>query len=413
MKKRKNIFIIIASLLVFTLAAFIQMQMPVNKDIIASQLKQAQTTKETEVHLLQNTNKNNIDDESTEINLNKSVSSVQTTSATNISSENTASFAAEATTNNINDGTTNNTNIETNTTSATVSNTLTKYNKIKSIKLDKTKIRLNKGDKRTLTAKIKYKTKKYPSKESVVWKSSNKKIATVSKKGIVKGKSKGTAYITVTSKSGSKSAKCKVIVGKTKYIAFTFDDGPGIYTDGLLDTLEKYHCQATFFVLGNRVGNNSSTLKRAYNMGMEIGSHTYSHQNLNALSKNRIIEEINKANKSIKKVTGSKPTLMRPPYGNYNKTVSKNVGVPMIYWSVDTLDWKYRNANYVKNTILKNAGDGEIILLHDIHQTSVAGFKKALPKLRKKGYELVTVSELYKIKGKKLKKGIMYFGPNN
>ena len=145
---------------------------------------------------------------------------------------------------------------------------------------------------------------------------------------------------------------------------------------------------------------------------MEISSHTYSHQNLKTLSKKKIKSEIFKTRDAVKKVTGNAPTLLRPPYGNYNSTVSKNAGVPMIYWSVDTEDWKHRNANYISKYIVSHAGDGEIVLLHDIHPTSVDGFIKALPKLRKKGYELVTVSELYAIKGKTLKKGVMYFGPN-
>lgn len=287
------------------------------------------------------------------------------------------------------------------------------YNTIKKIKLDKTEIRLNKKDSRVLTPVIKYKgNTKYPN-EPITWSSTNEKVATVSKKGVVKGKSKGTAYIKVKSKYSNKTAKCKVVVQKTKYVAFTFDDGPGIYTDKLLDSLSKNHCQATFFVLGNRVDTYEKELKRAYSLGMEIGSHTYSHQNLNALSKDGIAKEISKTNKAVKKIIGVKPTLLRPPYGNYNKTVSKKAGVPMIYWTVDTLDWKTKNTKKVYKAILNNTKDGDIVLLHDIHKTSVNGFIKALPKLREKGFELVTVSELYKIKGKKLKKGKMHFGPNN
>lgn len=288
-----------------------------------------------------------------------------------------------------------------------------KYNSIKSIHLDKKEIHLNKKDKRTLTATIKYGKKTELTQEPYVWSSSNNKIATVSKNGIVKGKKNGTAYITIKSKYTGVSAKCKIVVQKTKYIAFTFDDGPGEYTDTLLDALEKYNCKATFFVLGARASSYEKQLKRAYDAGMEIGSHTYSHQNLKAISKSKIKQEINKAKKAIKKVTGANPTLLRPPYGNYNKTVSKYAGVPMIYWDVDTLDWKYKKTSYVSKTILKQCGKNDIVLLHDIHKTSVDGFIKALPKLRKKGYELVTVSELYAIHGKKMKNGVMYFGPDN
>lgn len=285
------------------------------------------------------------------------------------------------------------------------------YNTIKSIKLSSSELQLDKKGKRKLTPIVSYGKKTQYAAEPLLWSSSNNKIVTV-KNGVLKGKKNGTAYISVKSKYTNKSAKCKVIVKNVKYIAITFDDGPGEYTDKLLNALEKNHSKATFFVLGNRANAYKKQLKREAQLGMEIGSHTYSHQNLKTLSKKKIKSEIFKTRDAVKKVTGNAPTLLRPPYGNYNSTVSKNAGVPMIYWSVDTEDWKHRNANYISKYIVSHAGDGEIILLHDIHPTSVNGFIKALPKLRKKGYELVTVSELYAIKGKALKKGVMYFGPN-
>lgn len=298
--------------------------------------------------------------------------------------------------------------VETGTQAAT---TTTVYNTVKSISLDKKAIRLNKGDKRTLTSFVKYKKRKKGINESVVWKTSNKKIATVSKKGVVKGKSNGKAYITLKSKITGKTAKCRVTVAKTKYVAFTFDDGPGIYTDKLLKALDKNNAKATFFVVGTGVNTYKKQLKKEYRLHMEIGSHTYHHSNLKTLSAPQIKKEIDSTKKVIKNTIGVNPTLLRPPYGNYNKTVSKYAKVPMIYWSVDTLDWKYRNAGYVSNTILKETKAWDIVLLHDIHKTSVDGFIKSLPTLKKNGYELVTVSELYQLSGKKLKDGVMYFGP--
>lgn len=285
------------------------------------------------------------------------------------------------------------------------------YNKITSIKLNTSQIQLSKKDTRTIKPIIKYDKKTKYANEPIFWVSTNNKIATV-KNGVVKGKKNGTAYIKVKSKYTNKVAKCKVTVKKTKYIAFTFDDGPGDDTDKLLNALDKYHSKATFFVLGNRVNTYKKQLQHAYNLGMEIGSHTWSHKNLITISNSAVKSEITKANDAIKKITGENPTLLRPPYGNFNKIVSKNAGVPMIYWSVDTEDWKHRNVKYVSKYILNHARDGEIILLHDIHPTSVDGFIKALPSLKKKGFELVTVSDLYDVKGRKLKKGIMYYGPN-
>lgn len=299
------------------------------------------------------------------------------------------------------------------TTKPQVTDSIKSYKPIKSITLDKKAIRLNKGDTRNLTTYIKYKKSAHRINEPIIWTSANKKIATVSKKGNVKGKSKGTTYIKVTSKFTKKSATCKVTVDKTNYVAFTFDDGPGIYTNKLLSALDKNDSKATFFVLGSRAKSFKKQLKKAYDLHMEIGNHTYNHKNLNTLSKSQIKKEISSTNKAIKKITGQNPTLLRPPFGNYNKTVSKNTKVPMIYWSVDTEDWTYRNTNYVSKTILKQTSAWDIVLLHDIHKTSVDGFVKALPKLRKKGYELVTVSELYELKGKKMKAGVMYFGPTS
>lgn len=285
------------------------------------------------------------------------------------------------------------------------------YNKVTSMKLSSSHIQLGKNDTRTLKIDIKYGNQVKYSNEPISWTSTNNKIATV-KNGVVKGKKNGTAFIKIKSKYTNKVARCKVTVKKTKYIAFTFDDGPGDYTDKLLNALDKYHSKATFFVLGNRINTYKKQLTHAYQLGMEIGSHTWAHKNLILLKKPEVKSEITKTRDAVKKIIGEEPTVLRPPYGNFNKTVAKNAGVPMIYWSVDTEDWKHKNVKYVSKYILKHAKDSEIILLHDIHPTSVDGFIKALPTLRKKGFELVTVSELYEIKGKALKKGVMYYGPN-
>lgn len=285
------------------------------------------------------------------------------------------------------------------------------YNKVTSMKLTTSHIQLGRNHKRIIKPIVKYGNSKY-SNEPIIWTSSDNKIASV-KNGVVKGKKNGSTYIQAKAKYSNKAVRLKVTVKNTKYIAFTFDDGPGDYTDKLLDALEKYHSKATFFVLGNRVNTYKKQLKREYDLGMEVGSHTWAHKNLNAISKSAVKNEIFKARDAIEKIIGQNPTVLRPPYGNFNKTVAKNAGVPMIYWSVDTEDWKHKNVKYVSKYIVKHARDGEIVLLHDIHPTSVDGFIKALPELKKKGFELVTVSELYNIYGKKMKKGIMYYGPNS
>ena len=285
------------------------------------------------------------------------------------------------------------------------------YNKVSSVSFPQNTVRLNIEDKRKLEPAIKFTGNKTYTTEPIEWSSSNNKVAKVSSKGVVKGQTNGTAYITIKSKFSGKKATCKLIVTPTKYIAFTFDDGPGIYTKKLVDALKKYDSKATFFALGRSVDKHKDALKYAHANGMEIGTHTYGHLNLKKCSKKKIKSEIQRGKDAIKKTIGVYPTLLRPPYGNYNKTVSKEAKLPMIYWSVDTLDWKHKKTKYVDKSIMRQSKGWDIVLLHDIHKTSVDGFIKALPKLKKKNYELVTVSELYQIYGTKLKDGVMYYGP--
>ena len=102
------------------------------------------------------------------------------------------------------------------------------------------------------------------------------------------------------------------------------------------------------------------------------------------------------------------PALLRPPYGSINQTVRDAVGKPMILWSIDTLDWKTLNSQSTIDTVMKNVKDGDIILMHDIHSPTVEAAIKLIPKLQKKGYQLVTVSELAYFKGKQLKNGWSY-----
>lgn len=285
------------------------------------------------------------------------------------------------------------------------------YNKVNSISFPQKAIRMNIDDKRKLEPAIKFTGNKTYTTEPIEWSSSNNKIAKVSSKGIVKGQANGTAYITIKSKFSGKKASVKLTITPTKYIAFTFDDGPGRYTKKLVDALKKYDSKATFFTVGRSIEKYRSALEYAHANGMEIANHSYSHKNFKKSSKKTIKREINRNNRLVKDSIGVNPTLLRPPYGNYNKTVSKLAGVPMIYWSVDTLDWKHKKTKYVYKSIMRQSGRWDIVLLHDIHKTSVEGFIKALPKLKKDNFELVTVSELYQIYGKKMKSGVMYYGP--
>lgn len=193
--------------------------------------------------------------------------------------------------------------------------------------------------------------------------------------------------------NGWSTEKNRIDSGKPM-VAITFDDGPGPYTDKILDCLEKYNAKATFFVVGNRLGNYSKQLKREAELGMEIGCHTWSHPQLTKLGSSTISNEIFNTNNKVKEITGVYPTILRPPYGSYNDTVKSVAKCPIIMWSVDTLDWKTKNANSTYNAVMNNVKDGDIILMHDIHSATADAAVRLIPALIDAGYQLVTVSEL-------------------
>lgn len=182
----------------------------------------------------------------------------------------------------------------------------------------------------------------------------------------------------------------------TKLVAITFDDGPGRYTNELLDGLAKRGAKATFFCLGQNAASYPNTLQRIVSEGHQLASHTYSHSNLPSIGTSAAIAEVEKTNKLYNSTIGGNENFMiRAPYGNSTADFRSKVKSPLFYWSVDTRDWEYRNATTVTNNILNNAYDGAIILLHDIYSTSVRGALDAIDILQDRGYEFVTVRELF------------------
>lgn len=190
----------------------------------------------------------------------------------------------------------------------------------------------------------------------------------------------------------------KVANGPT--IALTFDDGPGKYTDRLLACLKENEATATFFVLGSLVDQYPNTLKEMVAIGCEIGNHSYSHATLTKLDEVGLKNEIDTTSQKIKAITGTDVFLVRPPGGTHNEYVRNIVNAPFIMWSLDTLDWQSKNTEIVVEKVLNNVKDGDIILLHDIHITSVEAAEVLIPTLKEAGYNLVTVSELATSKGK-------------
>lgn len=191
-------------------------------------------------------------------------------------------------------------------------------------------------------------------------------------------------------------------------VALTFDDGPSQYTPDILDTLEKNESRATFFEVGNRINWYPDTVLRISQTGCEIGNHSFDHALLGNASASKIQSEISKTDARIQAITGKKPTLLRPPYGSIGSSLRKNAGKPMILWSMDTLDWKSRNADTVYRTVMNRVKDGDIILMHDIYGSTRTAVARIVPELRKRGYQLVTVSELAQYRNVKLAAGGRY-----
>lgn len=184
-------------------------------------------------------------------------------------------------------------------------------------------------------------------------------------------------------------------------VALTFDDGPSKkYTASILDALKEYNASATFFVLGSNAENAPELLQRMVLEGNEIGNHTFSHKQLTTLSEAGIEEEISETKECIYQITHTYPQVLRPPYGSKNETVVKCANdTRVVTWTLDTRDWKDRDAKVIVERIMKDVKDGDIILMHDLYASSAQAAKIVIPKLQDAGYQLVTVSQLYDAKG--------------
>ena len=180
-------------------------------------------------------------------------------------------------------------------------------------------------------------------------------------------------------------------------IALTFDDGPGEYTDELLDCLEANNAHATFFMVGQNVGSWESTVQRMVDLGCEIGNHTWDHpsQTLTNMSIDDVVTEFQKTDDALVQACGQAATVARAPYGAANQDIYDAVQKPFFMWSLDTEDWKLMDATADYDAVMNgDLTDGTIVLMHDIHEPSVQAALKLIPDLVSQGYKLMTVSEL-------------------
>ena len=194
-----------------------------------------------------------------------------------------------------------------------------------------------------------------------------------------------------------------------KSVAFTFDDSPNKNkTNKILDYLEDNLFHATFFVLGSKMKYQKDLILSIKARGNEIGSHTYNHQNMKTMKEEDIINDFNLMNDLYKSITNEDLKLVRPPYGSINNSDLSLIDASFILWNKDTNDWKVRNSNKIINYVLNNIKDGDIILFHDSYNETVKAIEELLPILYSKGYQVMSVSELMKLKGINLESHQIY-----
>jgi peptidoglycan-N-acetylglucosamine deacetylase len=213
------------------------------------------------------------------------------------------------------------------------------------------------------------------------------------------------SYLYSNEQAGSKDDDdvIKRVSTDQKVIALTFDDGPRpTYLPKILEVLKQNNVKATFFFIGSQVMQFPELAKLTLAQGHELGNHTFSHRNPLKLSETELQKEIETTQKSIFSTTGYMTTLFRSPLGKYNDATLKTVkrtGHKMILWSYeqDSRDWASPGVGKIVNTVVSNASNGDIVILHDTKLQTVEALKRIIPKLKEEGFRFVTISELIQL----------------
>ena len=198
------------------------------------------------------------------------------------------------------------------------------------------------------------------------------------------------------------------IIKDAKLVAFTFDDGPSKYTLDIINILEEYNASATFFEVGYNIKAHPEITKEVSDRGFEVANHTTDHSKLTKLTETKYLSKINDNNALFKELTGKDMPYLRPPYGSYNDKIKASAGVPIVTWSLDTRDWESRNKDKVIEMVINNIKEGDIILFHDLYESTRDAVKELMPLLKEQGYQAVSVGELFKSKGITLEAGTSY-----
>ncbi|WUI01809.1 polysaccharide deacetylase family protein [Spirillospora sp. NBC_00431] len=185
---------------------------------------------------------------------------------------------------------------------------------------------------------------------------------------------------------------------RLKCVALTFDDGPAESTVELLDILAARKVKATFFLIGQNAAEHPDLVRREHEAGHELADHSYSHADLGRASEEKILSELTRTQDAIRRASGVTPVMLRPPYGSTSKRltrITRRMGLAQVLWTVDPQDWDSRDTEDVERRVLKAAKPGHIVLMHDIHRTTVKAVPKIIDRLAARGYVFVTVSELF------------------
>ncbi len=197
---------------------------------------------------------------------------------------------------------------------------------------------------------------------------------------------------------------------ESKYVALTFDDGPsGRFTRGLLDGLERRGVKATFLLCGYRIKDYPKETKRIYAQGHEIGLHGYSHSCMADMCQEELEREI--ADTLALLPEGCRPVFLRPPGGKCSETVkeaARRADLGILSWSVDPKDWASHDSRAIEDAVIETVRDGDVILLHDMSDSSVEAALAIVDELREQGFTFVTVSELARLKGRTIEPGRVY-----
>ncbi|MFF3907611.1 polysaccharide deacetylase family protein [Streptomyces sp. NPDC001848] len=220
----------------------------------------------------------------------------------------------------------------------------------------------------------------------------------------------GTVATTTAAAPHPHSVDCRT----SRCVALTFDDGPTQYTNAVLDTLEHMHAVGTFFLIGPHALQYRADVLREYRDGDAIGDHTVTHPHLTVLSRARVGHETETAARQIASVTGHRPTLFRPPFGAMDAHVREAAGaagMAVVLWNLSPQDWKHHNAAYIDRAVLARVRPGAIVVLHDRYATTPPAVPHLIAALRARGYELVTVPQMFATSGGLRAGAVYHHGP--